>query len=231
LLGIDSLPDYQQNISVMYFIEVFKEGLEDIFEHVRDLLIVFVDYIQQIIEHDHLLLLLDDREYDRCKGDEVMVLVYAIEAAHKDQLLGLTHVLGIDTKIDSLAVFYKIFGHHRSDDGELVREVDIAGLHLVDVDELRASLDGDKVHVEHLLFVDAVPPLHDLKGMEDLIDLLVVDVEFLADDSLDVILIGVVFHQILVLIEDQFVSQAVSSLLVELACIFFVVLVDIVELG
>lgn len=117
----------------MYFIEVFKEGLEDIFEHVRDLLIVFVDYIQQIVEHDHLFLLLDDREYDRCEGDEVMVLVYAIETAHKDQFLGLTHILGIDTKIDSLAVFNEIFGHHGSDDGELVREIDVARLHLVDI--------------------------------------------------------------------------------------------------
>lgn len=119
----------------MYFIEVFKEGLEDIFEHVRDLLIVFVDYIQQIVEHDHLFLLLDDREYDRCEGDEVVMLVYAIETAHKDQFLGLTHILGIDTKIDSLAVFNEIFCHNRSDDGELVREIDVAGFDFVDIYE------------------------------------------------------------------------------------------------
>jgi len=63
------------------------------------------------------------------------MLVYTIKTTNQNQLLGLTHVLGINTKINSLAVFNEIFSHHRRNDGELVGEVNIAGFHLVDIDE------------------------------------------------------------------------------------------------
>lgn len=149
----------------MYFIEMFEESFEYIFEHIRDLFVIFVDYIQQIVKYNDLLLFLDDGEDNCSKGDEVVMLVYSVEAANQYQLLRLTDVLRIDAEINSLAVLYEIFGHYRRDDSELVGEIYITRFDFIDIYKFRASFDGNKVHVEHFLLKYTVPSLHHLEGM------------------------------------------------------------------
>lgn len=157
------------------------------------------------------------------------MFVYAVKATHQDQLFGLTDVLWVNAKIHSLAIFDEIFGHYRRNDGEFIGEVNVAGPNFVNVDEIRPPFDGDEVHVEHLLFGDVVEPLHGLEGMENLVDFFVVDVKLLLYNTLDIIRIGVLSDQVLVVIQNQLIPETVFPLLLLLISILLVVFVDIVE--
>jgi len=79
------------------------------------------------------------------------------------------------------------------------------------------------------LFGDVVEPLHGLEGMENLVDFFVVDVKLLLYNTLDIIRIGVLSDQVLVVIQNQLIPETVFPLLLLLISILLVVFVDIVE--
>lgn len=162
-----------------------------------------------------------------------MVLVDAVESAHEYELFGLADVFWVNTEVDRGAVPNEVVNHGRSDDCELVGEIDVAGevgLDFVDVDEIGEFFDDGEVHVPHLLLGDVIHPLHGLKGMNDAIGLAVIDVELLLELILHIVRVRVLPQKCLIIVEDLLVLLYIVPLCLLQGGLLLIVLVLAVEI-